>query len=179
MKIKNRVITFVIVLMLLFVSLYCLSLYLYPKEYSEFVKLYANEYDLDESLVYAIIKCESNFNSDAVSRAGAIGLMQITEDTYKWATQKADDKNIDKNMLYTPRVNIKYGCYIYSMFLNEFGVEETALACYNAGRGRVKSWLSNPTYSDDGKTLYNIPFKETDNYVSKVLYTKKIYDLIY
>lgn len=179
MKIKRRIITFAIFIVVLFASIYCSLLYLYPKEYSEYVKQYAAEYNLDENMVYAIIKCESNFTSDAISNAGAIGLMQITPDTYEWAAQKANDSTTNKNMLYTPKTNIRYGCYIYSMFLSEFSLPETALACYNAGRGRVKSWLINSNYSSDGKVLDVIPYKETENYVSKVLFTQKIYDFIY
>ena len=53
------------------------------------------------------------------------------------------------------------------------------LAAYNAGQGRVHSWLSDPAYSDDGVTLHTIPYEETADYVRRVLRTQKRYQQIY
>lgn len=176
MKIKKFLIVITALLTVLLITYISLR-YLYPQKYSDTVSKYSKEYGLDESIVYAIIKCESNFNSNALSNAGAVGLMQITPDTYTWAANKINDT--DGHSLYDVDINIKYGCYIFSLFLNEFGVEETALASYNAGRGRVLSWLNNTEYSEDGIILTEIPYKETSNYVKKVLLTQNIYRFLY
>lgn len=170
--------TIFIVLILIIFTLSGLR-YFYPKKYSKTVKQYSNEYGLSENLVYAIIKCESGYKENAKSKAGALGLMQITPETFKWAAAKLRDSEPTESSLYSPVTNIKYGCYIYSLLLNEFGQHYTALAAYNAGRGKVLSWLSNKMYSEDGILLNNIPYSETDKYVKKVLKVKKIYDLIY
>lgn len=166
---------------ILFVVLiaYSVLTYLYPKKYSEYVERYALEYGLDINLAYSIIKCESNFNESSVSHANAIGLMQITADTLEWAALKANDKEVSANSLLSPEINIKYGCYIYSLFYSEFEDTTVALACYNAGRGNVLSWLGDKRYSDDSKTLKNMPFSETRNYIKKIENTRMIYELLY
>ena len=60
----------------------------YPKKYEEIVSLYAKEYNVDENLIYAVIKAESNFDENAVSNKNALGLMQIMEDTAKDIAKK-------------------------------------------------------------------------------------------
>ena len=57
----------------------------YPRKYSVYVEKYAEEYNLDENLVYSIIKAESKFDEKALSRRGAKGLMQIADITRDWA----------------------------------------------------------------------------------------------
>ena len=173
------IISLVIVVIFLLGAAFFTLRWLFPKHYSPLVQKYADQYGLDHSLVYAIIKCESNFNENAQSAAGAFGLMQITEATYEWALTRENDKQTEAVSLYDPELNIHYGCAIYSILEKEFFEPSVALAAYNAGRGRVLSWLSTKTYSDDGKTLHTIPFTETDGYVKKVLKTQKIYNLIY
>lgn len=176
--IKSTIIFFVALILLAGTAFFALR-YLYPRQYSPLVQKYADNYGIEPNLVYAIIKCESNFNETALSSAGAHGLMQITESTYKWALAREKQRQSEPVSLFDPEVNIRYGCAIYSILIDEFSEPGVALAAYNAGRGRVLSWLSSDAYSSDGKTLDSIPFAETDNYVKKVLKTQKIYDLIY
>ncbi|HHW89512.1 MAG TPA: lytic transglycosylase domain-containing protein, partial [Clostridiales bacterium] len=64
-----------------------------------------------------------------------------------------------------------------SRMLNKFPNPETALAAYNAGEGNVSSWLKKPQYSKDGKTLDNIPFQETSDYIKKINKNYKIYKI--
>lgn len=151
----------------------------YPRKYSQLVSQYAEEYGLSENLVYAIIKCESNFRPDSVSHAGAIGLMQITPDTMQWAVMKEGNTCADTDTLYDENTNIKYGCCIYSLFFEEFGDMSVSLAAYNAGRGNVLKWLADKKYSEDGILLKNVPFSETAKYIKKVTAVKRIYELIY
>lgn len=168
-----------VLLILVTVIAYGILTHLYPQNYKQHIEKYASEYNIKPELIYAIVKCESNFKAESVSHAGAIGLMQITPETFKWATQRAGDKNLTENSIYDAVTNIKYGCYIFSLFLDEFESEQTALACYNAGRGSVLKWLDNKKYSDDGIILKEIPFKETREYVKKVINTAKIYKTLY
>lgn len=166
-------------LILVTVIAYGVLTYLYPQKYKQYIEKYAAEYYIEPELIYAIVKCESNFKAESVSHAGAIGLMQITPETFKWAAQRAGDNTLTENSIYDAVTNIKYGCYIFSLFSKEFGNSETALACYNAGRGNVLKWLDNKEYSDDGIILKEIPFKETKEYVKKVINTAKIYKTLY
>ncbi len=150
----------------------------HPLEYSEYVEKYAEEYAVSKELVYAVIKTESKFTSDAVSESGAVGLMQIMPDTFTWLCEKNSDSNNNPDLLYTPEVNIKYGVMYLSMLYTDFGSWETALAAYNAGPNKVKSWLNNSDYSD-GERLINIPYEETENYVKKVLNARDAYRELY
>ena len=128
----------------------------YPLKYSELVEKYSAEYNLDEAFVYAVIETESGFNKDAVSEVGARGLMQIMPDTFKWLKSKTGEK-LSEDALFEPEVSIWYGCFLLRYLLDEFENEKTALAAYHAGVGRVKKWLKDPEYSDDGKTVARIP----------------------
>lgn len=153
---------------------------IYPIKYSEYVTEYAEKYYLEPSLVYAVIKCESSFKQDAVSHKGALGLMQITPNTYKWLISKIDNSltaNVDD--LFNEETNIKFGCYLLSLHLNEFENIDTALAAYHAGRGKVNEWLNNNEYSKDGITLETIPYNDTNSYVNKVINVQQKYQKIY
>ena len=142
---------------------------IYPIEYSEYVEEYCKEYSVDSNLAYAIIKCESSFNPKAVSSVGAIGLMQLTPDTFDWVqTKLPSDTKYTKDDLYEPKINIKYGIFLISLHLKEFGDIDTALAAYHAGRGNANKWLEMEESSENGKTLNTTPYKETNAYIERV-----------
>lgn len=152
---------------------------LYPIKYQEIVERHCDEFNVDPYLVYAIMKQESNFKEKAVSSAKARGLMQITEDTYDWLRTKLGDKETTYDDLYTPEYNIKYGTYFLSILNKEFKSTATQLAAYNAGMNITKTWLSKKEYSNNGKTLHAIPYKETENYVKIVMDNYNTYKKIY
>ena len=152
--------------------------YLYPREYSEYVTKYANEYKVPESLVYAVIYNESSFKKEAVSPVGAIGLMQLMPDTVDWLSRVMGESAPDTEIS-NPEVNIKYGTYYIRHLYDRFGDWDTAIAAYNAGHGRVGGWLSDERYSDDGVTLKLIPITETKNYVNRVKETQNQYKTLY
>lgn len=151
---------------------------LYPLKYEKYVATYCRKYNLEESFVFAVIKCESSFQSDAVSSAGAMGLMQIMPDTFTWLKTKTGE-DLPQKMLFDPETSIRYGCFLYSMFIEQFGTEAEAVAAYHAGPNNVKKWLEDENYSKDGKTLYDIPFSSTKAYVQNVMKTKDIYEKLY
>lgn len=142
--------------------------YLYPHKYSEFVEKYAAEYEIDEILLYSVIKTESGFNPDSVSYADARGLTQITEDTFDWLLTKTGEDYVFDD-LFTPEISIKYGALFLSILQREYGVTETVAAAYHAGMGNVSSWLSDSEYSHDGVHLVKIPIPDTAHYVDKVM----------
>lgn len=151
---------------------------LYPREYSDIVEKYSEEYGVDEILIYAVIKTESGFKPDSVSVADARGLTQITEDTFDWLLMKTGE-DYDFDDLFTPEISIKYGTYFLSILLKEYGSVETSVAAYHAGMGNVSSWLNNSEYSDDGINLKKIPISDTNHYVSKVMSAVDKYNKLY
>lgn len=148
----------------------------YPLTYTELVEQYSKEFDLTPSLIYGVIYTESRFQPEAVSSAGAKGLMQITDSTFEWVLTKLGEENGD---VFDPETNIRCGAKILQILCGEFDNIETVLAAYNAGIGNVGRWLEDSAYSEDGKTLHTIPFPETREYVVRVLNAQKMYQTLY
>lgn len=152
---------------------------LYPVKYSDIVEKYSEEYGVEKSLVYAVIKSESNFKPNAVSSVGALGLMQLLPETFEWLTDKTGDV-LSKENLFEEQTSIKYGVFLLKLLLDEFDGETfTAVAAYHAGIGIVGQWLENPEYSKDGKTFDYIPYDDTRLYIENVKTAKKIYEKLY
>ena len=152
----------------------------YPIEYSEYVEQYAEQYGFSPSLVYAVIRTESEFNPDIVSSKEAKGLMQITDDTFDWAQSKSPEKEeLPPEMLFDPQTNIHYGVLIMRLLSEQFEETDTMLAAYNAGMGNVSRWLQDSAYSLDGKTLYHMEYQETLQYVERVRDAQRMYQTLY
>lgn len=149
---------------------------LYPKNYLEYVQSASRKYDIDEDLIFAIIKNESNFKNTISSNKGAKGLMQLMDTT---ATEVASDIGISNLDLENPKTNIEIGTKYYSYLYNKYEDNGLALAAYNAGSGNVDKWIKSGKLKSDGSNIENIPYKETNMYVRKVLQTKKAYEYIY
>lgn len=153
--------------------------YMYPLNYKDYVLEYSEKYGVDKYLMFALIRTESAFNSDAVSSAGAIGLTQIMPDTGQWLASKMGMEVYSEDMLYIPETNIEISCYYINMLIEMFGNVDTALAAYNAGMGTVGGWLDDSQYSEDGVMLSYIPYEETRNYVEKINSAKEVYMDLY
>lgn len=155
---------------------------MYPKTYSEIVTIYEEEYGVEENLIYAVIKAESNFKINAVSNRGALGLMQLMEETASDVAKKAnidiDFENIKEELL-NPGNNINIGTKYLSQLLEKYKNKEVALAAYNAGIGTVDKWIEEGTIKEDGSDIEKIPYKETNNYVRKILRDYNIYEKLY
>ncbi len=150
----------------------------YPRDYSEYVTKYAAEYGVPEYVVYAVIKVESDFASNALSHAGAVGLMQMTPDTFDWVSMLMK-RTADHGMLYDPETNIEYGTYLLSYLYMRYNRWDTVFAAYNAGMTRVDGWLEDSTITDADGQLENIPIKETDKYVERVNDAIDVYKRLY
>lgn len=151
----------------------------YPMRYREYVEQYAEQNGLEPALVFAVIKTESSFRADAVSSAGAIGLMQIMPSTAQKLAKRLGEETPTEDALRDPETNVRYGCAMLAWMRGEFGSTDTVLAAYNAGWGNVRKWLADEAYSSDGVTLRTIPFKETENFVSRVNLAAEKYREIY
>lgn len=151
----------------------------YPIEYPEYVSSASTKYGVEESLIYAVIKAESNFYCDAESRVGAKGLMQIMPNTFIWLQNQTDDNYMDETYLDDPKINIDYGTHLLSILLHKYDSDRIAICAYNAGMGVVDKWLLNEEYSYDGKTLSYIPYPETRFYVDEVISGRERYRNLY
>lgn len=154
--------------------------YIYPIKYGSFVEKAAYETGIDKYLLYAVIKTESNFNTEAESDVGARGLMQLMEDAFDWVKfRMEDERDVSYDDMYTPEYNIEYGSFLIMLLYEEYGDVETAVAAYHSGRGSVNDWLKDKAYSSDGKTLDEIPSSTTAHYVSKVMKAYEGYTNLY
>lgn len=152
----------------------------YPLGYTDLIMQYSDDYGITPSLVCAVICVESHFQPDAASHAQAIGLMQLTEDTFHWAQTRAGIKEKQgAEALTDPETNIRFGVYTLKLLYEQFDDTKTVLAAYNAGQGNVRRWLADKQYSADGVHLDRIPYAETENYVKRVEKAQTIYRKLY
>ena len=149
---------------------------IYVVKYDEYVSKYSNQYDIDKYLILAIIKAESNFNENAVSKKGAKGLMQLMD-----TTAEDLDKNSDINLddIFEPDINIQLGSKYISALMSKYDSIGLALAAYNAGSGNVDNWIKDGILKKDGSDIEKIPFIETNNYVRKILRDYELYKELY
>ena len=175
----SKIKTFSVVLSLLVAFVTAITTYiylfaLYPLAYKQEIETAGYIHHIHPSLIASVINEESSFNNLSESRAGAIGLMQLMPQTAEWLASKLKIEYY-KEKLYEPTYNINIGTYYLRYLLDEFGDEYTALCAYNAGEGQIKKWLLDTRFSSDNKTLQSTPFKETNEYVYKVLLNKQKY----
>ncbi len=150
--------------------------YLYPLNFNDLVIEYADDYGLDRAFVFAVINVESRFDKNAVSSAGAVGLMQITPNTGEYVSKLLNAKEYD---LLNERTNVEFGCFYYKYLFDKFEEFDTVVCAYNAGEGNVRNWLKNSEYSLNGRTLISIPFKETKDYLNKIHKSYEKYTQLY
>ena len=174
-KIVKTLIFFLLIITIFFV----IAKIIYKDDYIDIIEKECEKYNIDKYVILSIIKAESDFDSDAVSSKKATGLMQLTLDTANWCAKILDIDEVSENDLHNPELNIKLGIYYYNYLFERYNDTNTALAAYNAGSRNVDLWLSDERYSDDGKTLKEIPFEETKNYVSRIAWMKKVYEKAY
>ena len=151
---------------------------MYPIKYEEYVNEASAKYKVKKSLIYAVIKCESNFDESAHSYANAQGLMQITEETFEWLNLYEKEK-YDSSLIKNPRINILRGTLLISVLKKMYSNSDSCLCAYNAGVSTVDRWLSDKNLSPDGKHLIKIPYSETEIYLKNVKHTEKMYNKIY
>lgn len=151
---------------------------IYKKQYTEYVSQYSKKYNVDENLIYAVIKAESNFDVNARSSKNAIGLMQLMKETAKEVSQNIDLQLTDEELeekLQEADLNINLGTKYLSILIEKYQNIEIAITAYNAGIGTVNNWIEKGIIKSDGSDIENIPYKETNNYVRKILRDYEIY----
>ncbi|MBQ1631490.1 MAG: transglycosylase SLT domain-containing protein [Clostridia bacterium] len=147
-------------------------------KYVELIQKYSEEYDLEPSFVAGVISTESKFKEEAVSRAGARGLMQIMPATGEEIAE-ALGVTFHVEDLFEPETSIRFGCYYLRQQLDRFDQNKAvALAAYNAGPNKAAQWLSEYGLDSRGRIAY-IPYEETKNYVNRVLQAQENYENLY
>jgi soluble lytic murein transglycosylase len=142
----------------------------YPLRYEQIVRGHARNYQLDPALLAAVIYQESKFETDARSKSGAIGLMQLLPATAQGIAVHTGGTRFTTADLYNPEINVRYGAWYLRHLLEKYGDERTALAAYNAGQDNVDRWRANGG---------GIRFSETRAYVKRVEELKGIYRRAY
>lgn len=154
---------------------------IFPVRYSERIVDSCKRHDVNQHLVCAIIKCESGWDANAVSSAGARGLMQVMEETAEdlvlWGRI---DSSYDPHNLTDPATNIEFGCSLLDYLDDQLATEDEVIAAYNAGPGAVEQWNA-AIESGNGDVSFSelITFPETKNYLEKVKEAKAEYERLY
>lgn len=152
----------------------------FPAGFSEDVRINADKNSLNPFLIHAIIKEESSYRTDVVSRAGAVGLMQLMPSTGNNISKETGFKDYSTPSLYRSEVNISLGSsYLKKLVKGSNGKIPLAIASYNAGPNAVSSWVSRYGTEEMDEFIEKIPYPETRNYVKKVLRSYDVYERLY
>jgi soluble lytic murein transglycosylase len=152
---------------------------LFPKPYWIDLKRFSSDNALDPYMVAALIRQESEFNPGAVSRANAVGLMQLLPKVGKSVAKQEKLRHFSSTQLFVPGVNLQLGTRYFRTMVDKFGSFEYALAAYNAGAERVQDWLGQGRYRDPQEFVESIPFTETREYVQAILRNANVYRQLY
>lgn len=150
----------------------------FPFAYGEFIVKYAKKNELDPMLVAGLIRQESIFQSDAVSHAGAVGLMQVLPSTGR-KLARSQKLRYARARLFQPEYNLRLGAVYFRDLLKLMGSTEAALAAYNAGEDRVAVWQAERVFDEPAEFVESMPFTETREYVQIVLRNAEIYRRLY
>lgn len=155
---------------------------LYPVYYKTEIKTHAAAFGQDPHLIAAIIRVESNFNEKAVSRKGAVGIMQLMPDTAAWILEK--EASFSHLTVEDAGTRAEAGIQLGTWYVNELsrqfdGHLPLMIAAYNAGPNRVRQWVNDQIWDGEESTVERIPYGETRQYVKRVLYYYKKYREIY
>lgn len=154
---------------------------MYPMPYQTLIERESRKNNLDPYFVAALIRQESSFNHEAVSGAGAIGLMQVMPATGKQLGKKSKSRNtVTRAALTGPDLNVKLGTQFLADLFNTWGERTDAiLIAYNAGPTRAYRWRNFPEYASEDLFIERIPFDETRDYVKIVKLNTAIYRFLY
>jgi len=151
---------------------------LFPLPYEAAIRREAAKNDFDPMFAAGLIRQESTFQSDAVSHANAIGMMQLLPKTGRLMARQIKVR-YTKNKLFEPEYNIELGMVYISNLVQQFGSPEAAAAAYDAGEDRITAWKAERNYEEIPELVESIPFTETREYVQIVLRNAQLYRMIY
>lgn len=150
---------------------------IFPVSYVSQIESSSSRHGVDPYLVTAVIKCESNWDPDVRSSAGAVGLMQLMPDTAESIASMGlvDSATYDPDDLTDPATNIEYGSAYLGYLEQQLGSQDAVIAAYNAGLGSVQSW----TADGSGSVSEAIRYPETRFYLQRVNDAYQQYQRLY
>ena len=151
----------------------------YPLPWRSQLETLAKEYALDPYLVAGLIRQESEFDAEAISRSNARGLTQVMPATGLDLSRRVGLKGYHTGQLFSPEVNLKLGTFYMRWLLDRTERPEFMLASYNAGKSRVDNWKGVYPHREIAEFVESIPLGETRNYVQVVLRNADFYRRLY
>ncbi len=154
--------------------------YSYPAGYSQIIKNYTEKYKIDPFILYALILQESRYKADAVSNAGAMGIMQIMPSTASRVAKNIYLTPFSPQILLDPQINLGIGTWYFKKLMMKYKDNYVlSLAAYNAGEKSVDTWLAHSTDCNTDEFIEDIPFDETRHYVKSIIANLAVYTMIY
>ncbi len=162
-----------------FLQLPVLQKVIYPYPHRAIIEKYATQYGVDPLFVVAVIREESKFLPQSESHKGAKGLMQLMPSTAQSIAQSIGDTTYHDEDLLNPEKNIQYGTWYLASLQKVFSNNTLVIAAYNGGIGHVKEWIKSGQIDPGNLLQQDIPFKETRDYVGRVLKSYQKYITLY
>ncbi|SFX59243.1 soluble lytic murein transglycosylase [Thermoactinomyces sp. DSM 45891] len=160
----------ILIVIIMFIAIPVSNRWMYPLKYEEDILNSSKQYKISPFLVMAVIRVETKFDPSKISHANAQGLMQITPGTVDTVIQRAPFSPAVRDQIGDPKVNIQLGTWYLAYLIKEFnGNEVVAIAAYNAGPNKVKSWLKDKKWDGTLQNANHIEYSETRKYVQKVM----------
>lgn len=153
---------------LIFFYILCITIFWRPSpEVRHIIEESAVREELSPYFIEAVMLTESKFDEKAVSKVGAVGIMQLMPETAAWISEQS---GLPAEKLEEPAENIPLGAWYLNFLLKTYHNNEVlALAAYNAGRGNVDEWIEENGWDDSFSAIENIPFPETREFVKSVV----------
>jgi soluble lytic murein transglycosylase-like protein len=147
----------------------------YPRAYEDLIQGASRAHGVSPALIFAVVRQESSFRTDALSPAGARGLLQIMPRTARRIAERLAE-TVDLKLLDDPAFSARYGAWYFQQLLEKYrGQVPLAIAAYNAGPRAVSRWLDARGSLPLDAFLEEIPFTETRRYVRKVIASARAY----
>jgi soluble lytic murein transglycosylase len=152
----------------------------FPLPYRAYLERFSKQNNLDPFLMAALIRQESEFDAKVTSPANARGLTQIEPTTGRELSRKLKIPKYTTAKLFQPSLNLQFGTYYLRLVTDQLGGHtEAALAAYNAGMTRAKSWLTWGDFQEPAEFVETVPFTQTRGYIQAVLRNADAYRRIY
>ena len=153
----------------------------YPRAFSELVLTSARDHRLDPNLLWAVMRTESTFRPDAVSRVGATGLMQIMPSTGRRLAAAMELDGFYHQQLFSPELNLRLSGWYMRAVQDKFKEQlPLVAAAYNGGPHNVARWLRRRGAGTDlDEFVEEMPFTESRRYAKKILLRVALYERVH
>jgi soluble lytic murein transglycosylase len=152
----------------------------WPTAFADLVTAVSKGRSVAPALLNAVMREESGFSPKALSKAGARGLVQIMPATGERLAESLGLLDYEANDLFTPARNLLLGAHYLEQLLERFdGRVSAVVASYNAGPEAVARWIEERPDQEDDEWVESIPYRQTREYVKRVLRSRQVYRVLY